>query len=72
MDILKLDTGKTGTVYAISTAHALYRVRGLCSKLPYGSKSWGLVPIGGGVKHVTIGDTHMYVVANNGTVFKYH
>ena len=71
MDIIQLDSGKTGTVYAISTTHTLHRIRGLCSKLPYGSESWGVIPIGDGFKQVTIGETHMYVVADNGTVFKY-
>lgn len=68
---MQLDSGKTGTVYAISTTHTLHRMRGLCSKLPHGSKIWNKIPIGAGFRQVTIGDTHMYLVAVNGSVFKY-
>ncbi|CAB4025276.1 Hypothetical predicted protein, partial [Paramuricea clavata] len=69
-DMAQLDSGATGAVYAISMNHTLYRLNGICWKLPWGTKNWKEV-IPHPFKHVTIGDTHTYIVADNGTVWKF-
>ena len=71
-DIVQLDSGATGSTYGISTNYTLYRISGICSKLPWGQKRWrDLIDFPDKFKHVTIGNTYMYAVRDNGTVVKF-
>lgn len=67
---MELDSGYTGAVYGISTESVLERVQSICYKLPWGNKKWKEVTAGK-FRHVTVGNTHMYAVADDGTVFKF-
>jgi hypothetical protein len=71
-DIVQLDSGATGSTYGIGTNDILHRISGICSKFPWGTKRWkDIVNLPEKFKHVTIGDTYMYAVRDNGTVLKF-
>ena len=64
---VQLEAGSQGRVYAVSADNGLYHRSGICAIHPTGSawkKAKGLE-----VKHVTVGDSSLFVIATNGSVF---
>ena len=64
---VQLEAGYQGRVYAVSPDNALYHRIGICAIYPTGS-TWRKVK-GLEVKHVTVGDSSLFVIATNGSVF---
>ncbi|XP_028401058.1 fish-egg lectin-like [Dendronephthya gigantea] len=67
---VQLDSGRTGSVYGIAKNGTLHRLHGICEKVPMGQNIWTEI-LTVRFKHVTVGDTNMYAIAENGTVFKF-
>ena len=68
--MIQLDSGATGSTYGVTTNYNLVKIRELCMAVPQGARRWNTVLLDK-FKHVTVGDTHMYAIADNGRVFKF-
>ena len=65
-NFIQLDSGLTGSVYAISHEHELYTRLGICAANPTGEK-WAKMQEGK-FKHVTVGYANLIALAENGTI----
>ena len=64
---VQLEAGYQCRVYAVTSGNVLYYRFGICALHPTGS-TWKQVE-GLQVKHVTVGDNSLFVIATNGTIF---
>jgi hypothetical protein len=64
---VQLEAGYQGMVYAVTSDNALYYRSRVCALNPTGSQ-WKQVK-NLQVKHVTVGDNSLFVIATNGTIF---